>query len=432
MRILSLSAGAAAMYCGSCLRDNALAAELIRRGHDVTLLPFYTPTLTDETNVSRQERVFFGGISVYLQQHLSLFRYTPRLLDRLWDSPGVIRTFSQGSIAVDPKFLGAMTVSTLRGEQGNQRKEIEKLLEWLAGEPRPDLVNIPYALLIALAAPLKRALGCPIVMTLQGEDLFLEGMPRTYRDEAVALIREQTRHVDLFVAVSQYYADFMRDYLAIPVEKIRVAELGITLDEIPAPAPLTRDPFTVGYLARIAPEKGLHVLAEAYRIMRLERGLPVSRLRAAGYLPPEHRGYLEAIQRDLTTAGIGHELDYAGAPDRQAKFAFLRGLDVFSVPSPYHEPKGMPLLEAMACGVPVVQPPHGAFPELIARTGGGVLAASGSPADLATRLMDLWRDPAQAADLGRQGRAGVHAHYSVGHMTDAVLAAFHEAVGMST
>src|SRR5258705_1635996 len=99
VRILSLTAGAASMYCGSCLRDNALAAELIRRGHDVTLLPFYTPTLTDEENVSRKERVFFGGISVYLEQHLALFRHTPPLLDRLWDSPAVIRAFTGGSIA---------------------------------------------------------------------------------------------------------------------------------------------------------------------------------------------------------------------------------------------------------------------------------------------------------------------------------------------
>ena len=75
------------MYCGSCLRDNALAAELIARGHDVTLLPVYTPTLTDEPNVSAGRPVFFGGISVYLQQHFAFFRHTPWLLDRLWDSP---------------------------------------------------------------------------------------------------------------------------------------------------------------------------------------------------------------------------------------------------------------------------------------------------------------------------------------------------------
>ncbi len=429
MRVLSLTAGAAAMYCGSCFRDNALAAELIRRGHDVTLLPFYTPTLTDEVNVSLQERVFFGGISVYLEQHVALFRHTPRLLDKLWDRPSVIKRLSQGSIAVDPKFLGEMTVSTLRGERGHQRKEIEKLLEWLADEPPPDLVNIPYTLLISLAAPLKRALGCPIVMTLQGEDLFLEGLPQPYKREAMDLIRSQIADVDLFIAVSHYYADFMREYLGIPRDKVRVAGLGISLDDLPSPAPLARDPFTLGFFARIAPEKGLHVLAETYRILRRERGLPPSRLRAAGYLPPEHQGYLDTIARELNAAGLGQEFEYAGALDRQAKFAFLRDLDVLSVPSPYHEPKGLYLLEAMACGVPVVQPPHGAFPEVIARTGGGLLASSDAPADLATRIMDVWQQPDHARELGRRGRAGVTAHYTVARMGDAVLAAYDEAVG---
>ena len=79
MKILSITAGAAGMYCGSCLRDNALAAELIAQGHDVVLLPLYTPTLTDEPNVSA-DKVFFGGISVYLEQSSALFRGMPRFV----------------------------------------------------------------------------------------------------------------------------------------------------------------------------------------------------------------------------------------------------------------------------------------------------------------------------------------------------------------
>ena len=69
------------MYCGTCLRDNSLARELIRQGHDVLLVPMYTPTLTDDENVS-SERIFFGGISVYLQQHYPLFRKLPAFLDK--------------------------------------------------------------------------------------------------------------------------------------------------------------------------------------------------------------------------------------------------------------------------------------------------------------------------------------------------------------
>ena len=232
MRILSLTAGAASMYCGSCMRDNALAAELIRLGHDVTLLPFYTPTLTDEENVSRQEQIFFGGISVYLDQHMPWFRHSPRFVDRLLDAPNVIKAFTSGSISVDAKQLGALTVSTLRGEDGHQRKEIDKLLEFLKDEPRPDVVNIPYTLLICLAKPLKQALKCPVVITLQGEDLFLDALTEPYRAEAMELVRRQVADVDLFIAVSEYYARFMRGYLRIPESKMRVGTLGVNMTDL--------------------------------------------------------------------------------------------------------------------------------------------------------------------------------------------------------
>ena len=163
------------MYCGSCLRDNALAAALLARGHDVVLTPVYTPTRTDERNVSRAQ-VFFGGISVFLEQQVPLFRHTPRVFDRLWDAPWVIRLASKRQIKVDPGSLGEMTVSMLRGERGFQAKEIAKLLEWLRSEPRFDVINLPYALLLGLAAPLRRELKAPICCTLQGEDLFLDGL----------------------------------------------------------------------------------------------------------------------------------------------------------------------------------------------------------------------------------------------------------------
>ncbi|MCU0621806.1 MAG: glycosyltransferase family 4 protein [Gemmatimonadales bacterium] len=430
MRLLLLSAGAASMYCGSCMRDNALAGALMKRGHEVTLLPFYTPTLTDEENVSRQERVFFGGISVYLEQHLSLFRHTPALLDKLWDAPWVIKAFSSGSIAVDPRMLGAMTVSTLEGEDGRQAKEIEKLVDWVKGEPRPDVVNIPYTLLISLARPLKRALGnVPVVVTLQGEDLFLEGLPEPYKSEALALIRAQAADVDLFVAISEYYAGFMQDYLRIPSARMRVAPLGVAAPAGLQPAPLARDPFTIGYFARVAPEKGLHVLAEAYIRMRREKGLPPSRLRAAGYRAPEQQAYFDGIVRTLAAAGLADEFHYAGAPDRAGKFAFLQALDVFCVPSPYHEPKGLYLLEAMAAGVPVVVPPHGAFPEIVRATGGGFGMRTGDADAVADALMSVWHHPDAAAACARNGYTAVRERFTLERMAECVEAVYGEASG---
>ena len=416
MRILSITAGAAGMYCGSCSRDNALAVELIARGHEVTLLPLYTPTNPDEPNVSR-DRVLFGGISIYLQQHVPLFRRTPRFLDRLWDSPAIIRAVAGRSISTDPKLLGDLTISMLEGDRGVLRKEFDKLLDWLAGEPPPDVVNLPNSLLIGLARPLREALKRPVCCTLQGEDLFLDGLIEPYRGRAIEMIRHQVGEVDRFIAVSHYYVATMARLLGIGEERIDVVPLGINLAGYERRQPNGGE-FTVGYFARIAPEKGLHLLAEAYpRFRRRTAGARV-RLAAAGYLSRAHHEYLADIKGRLERAGVGGEFTYHGTVDRAGKLAFLRTLDVMSVPAPCDEPKGVFVLEAMASGVPVVQPRRGAFPEMIEKTGGGLLVPPDDADALADGLYSLWKEPERAWALGERGFHGVREHFSVQRSAD--------------
>ena len=226
VKILSITAGAAGMYCGSCLRDNSLAAELTRLGHDVTLLPVYTPTLTDEPNVS-QGRVFFGGLSVYLQQLYPLFRKTPWLLDRVWDSRPVLKFFSGLGVKTDPRHLGALTLSMLQGESGYQKKELLKLISWLRQQPPPDVIVLPNSLLIGLAEPLRAALQRPVCCTLQGEDLFLKGLPEPYRGQALESIRRQVRWVDGFAPVSRYCAGIMQELLGIEPDRMHLIPLGV-------------------------------------------------------------------------------------------------------------------------------------------------------------------------------------------------------------
>ena len=444
MRILSLTAGAATMYCGSCLRDNAMATELIARGHEATLLPVYTPTVTDEPNVS-QKRVFFGGVSVYLQQHVPLFRRTPQWLDRLWDSSRFIRLVSKRSLQTDGRFLGEMTVSMLKGEHGHQRKELDKLIAWLrAHYPKPDVVNLPFALLIGLAGPLRQALGSRIVCTLQGEDLFLEQLQEPWRSEALALIKAQVRDVDLFVAVSEYYARAMPSYLGIPAERIRTVPLGINFKDFDYLTPYAAGrvakrkaspqwpepmrPFTIGYFARIAPEKGLDRLAEAYRILRKERDMPPARLEAAGWMGADQKPYLDGIVKQMREWGLADEFHYRGELSRLEKVRFLSQVDLFSMPAPYKEPKGLSVLEAMAAGVPVVQPSHGAFPEMLLRTGGGLLVAPDDAEALAEGLWQLWQDAGLRARLGHRGAGGVRQHYGIARSAERMEQVYREAL----
>jgi glycosyltransferase involved in cell wall biosynthesis len=430
MRILYLTAGAAGMYCGSCLRDNALATELLAQGHEVTLLPLYTPTLTDERNVS-QEKVFFGGISVYLQQHSPFFRITPRAIDRLWDSNFALKMVAKRSIPVRPQSLGELTISMLKGEDGNQRKEVDKLIDWARAQELPDVIDLQNSLLIGLAKPIKQALKRPVCCTLQGEDLFLAGLEEPYRTQALDLIRSNVKYIDRFIAVSDYYAAFMSELLLIPREKLQVVRLGINLSDFPSELPARRpaDHFNIGYLARVAPEKGLHLLAQAYRLFRKEEPGVDARLEVAGYLAPEHNGYLRAIERQLQESGLADEFRYRGTVNREEKLRFLSEIDVLSIPATYDEPKGLPVLEALASGVPVVQPRRGSFTELVERTGGGLLVEPDDPAALAEGLLSLWRNPEHAGVLAKQGHAGVRAHYAVSNMAERALEVYGSLLG---
>jgi hypothetical protein len=142
----------------------------------------------------------------------------------------VIRAFASRAISTDARMLGDLTVSMLRGREGVLRKEFDKLVDWIREEPPPDIIDLPNSLLIALAAPLKSAFGRPVCCTLQGEELFLNGLMSPYREQALAMIREQVRTIDRFVAVSDYCAGFMTQFLAIPRSQTSVVPLGITLD----------------------------------------------------------------------------------------------------------------------------------------------------------------------------------------------------------
>ncbi len=424
MKIAYITAGAGGMYCGSCLRDNTLAAALMAKGHEVHLIPTYTPTRTDEPNVSGS-RVFLGGINVYLQQRFDFFRKTPWLLDRLWDLKPVLKLATRWGVRIDPRYLGDLTVSMLRGGDGFQQKEIQRLVLFIQKELAPDVINLPNSLLLGLAPEIKEKMKVPVCCTLQGEDLFLRGLPDGYTGEALRLIRSASVYVDAFLAVSEYCARFMSEYLGIPREKIHVVPLGINLDGHRRRNGNSEEPFTIGYMARIAPEKGLHVLCEAYRWLKQKESDSSIRLWAAGYLALEHRGYLKDVQKRISDWGLEKDFSYHGELDRKQKIAFLQSLSILSVPSPYNEPKGLYVLEAMANGIPVVQPRKGAFPEIIEATGGGILVEPDDPKALMEGLFDLWKNPAKLEEMSQKASEGVRLHFSADKMADRALAVYH-------
>ena len=409
------------------MRDNTLAAALLRSGRDVVLIPVYSPIRTDEPDVS-QACVFYGGINIFLQQRSGLFRHTPRLFDRLLDYPPLLRRAMKSAGATAPSDVTPLIISILQGETGAQRKELARLIDGLA-ELGAELVHLPNALFVGLARRITEALGVPVVCTLTGEDIFIDKLPESAQSEVVELIRQGSRHVQAFLSVSRYYADYASERFGIGREKIYHVPMGIRAedpedrsgDDARSRA-RTGESFTIGYLARICPDKGTHLLCDAFE--ELHRRGRACRLMIAGYVGSGDQGYHERLQARMGEKSLQGFVEFLGEVDRAGKFRMLREIDVFSVPTVYREAKGLYILEALAQGVPVVQPDHGSFPELIKATGGGILFEPHSATALADALERLMDDPSKRASLGSAGRGAVRASFTDDIMAENVWAVF--------
>lgn len=424
MKVAFIAAGAAGMYCGSCLRDTSLAVAMKRLGHDLLLIPFYTPLRTDREDMSI-DRIFYGGINVFLEQKSAFFR-RKNPLQGLLDAKPLLRLASKFAGMTNAAMLGELTISVLKGEEGNQRKELEQLVEWLADDVKPDIVNLPNSMFVGLAREIRRRTGAPVVCSLSGEDVFYEGLIEPYKSRVIETLRERAGDVDGYIAVSRFHAETMAGLLDIAPEKIAVVPLGLQCDGYERKGARPTEPFTVGYLARIAPEKGLHLLCEAVAALKKMPGAEGARLRAAGYLGSEHKGYLREVRQGVEASGMTDSFEYVGEVTFDQKQAFLESLSLLSVPTIFPEPKGLFVLEALAHGLPVVQPAHGAFPEMIEATGGGVLFEPGNADALAGEIYKLLRDPDQADQLARRGQESVRERFSADDMARETVKVYEE------
>jgi len=390
MRILQLTPGTGNFYCGACMRDNALVRGLRARGHDVLMVPLYLPLVTDDEPASADVPIFLSGLSVYFGNKFSV----PAWLNRVLSSPALLRQAAKLASLTRANDLGEAAVDMLRGES----REVERLLAWLRTQPPFDVVCLSNALLAGLA----HHFTTPVVSTLQGEDGFLDGLPEPYRQQAWDLLAQRCVDIQKFIAVSQAFGDRMRDRLRLPSARVAIAYPGIAVENLPVAEPTAP---VIGYLARMHPCKGLDLLAEAF----LQVKTPGARLHIAGAMTGADQKFVQSIRQKL-----GDRAEFFPNLNRAAKSDFFRQLSVFSVPARNDEAFGMYVLEAMAHGVPVVQPRHGAFPEIIDATGGGILCEPNNPVALAAGLDELLVNPQQ---YGAAGRQAVRAEFSIEAMT---------------
>lgn len=399
------------------MHDNTWARSLMQAGHEVSLIPTYTPIRVDDHNES-QDKVFFGGINVYLNQKIPGWKYLPRAMTRWLDRPGFIQWATKRSVSNNAEDLGPLTISMVKGESGPHRAAIRELDEYISDHLNPDVVIFSNALLVGAVRELKKRFSGPVLCVLQGDDVFLDGLKPEFRKTVIELISERATEFDGFLVHSHFYKEYISNYLQLPIEKFSVIPLGIDFTgHDGTPTHSQQRDFTIGYFARIAPEKGLHHLIDGF--VELKSQCPEARLRIGGYLGPQFQEYLDET---LATAKLYRDsIEYVGSPETSAeKVDFLKSLDVLSVPTEFLEPKGLYVLEAMANGIPVVQPRHGSFPELIEMTNGGLLVEPKNPTALAAGLLEL-TDQQRRFEHAQHGWQKVRDHYSPEAMTEATI-----------
>ena len=412
MRIVQFVPGAGdKFYCENCLRDAALVRAFRKLGHDVLMVPLYLPLPFDGGDQPGNAPIFFGGINVYLQQQSAFFRKTPRWIDRIFDLRKLLEWVSRRSQMVNAQVLGQTTTSMLQGENGRQVKELERLVSWLnAKENKPDIVCLSNILLAGMAGRIKRAINVPVVCMLQDEDKFLDKLAPPYNQQAWEILSGRTSDIDAFIPVSNYYAAVMKKRLGLEEDKLHVVYPGVPVEQYEQEDTRPEVP-AIGYLSQMCSDKGLDILVDAFAIIR--RKIANTRLYIAGGQDTEDKAFVKRIEQQLSEQGLMDDVKIMSNPDHKDKVEFLQKLSVLSVPEKEAPAFGLYVLEALATGVPVVEPDTGVFPELLEQTGGGLLYKPNNAGRLAETIEKLLLDADYCRRLGREGRAAVAEKFNV-------------------
>lgn len=446
-------------YCENCLRDAALVRSLRGKGNDVVVAPLYLPLYSDGPLMSGDSPVFFGGINTYLQQTMAWEKMAPAWLKRVMDSKWMLSLAAKKSATTRARGLGKMTLAMLEGEAGRHAAELERLVEWIGKSERPDVIHVSTLLLVGLVRRLKAVAKCPVICLAQDEDTWLDDLEPPYDRRCWEMIRERCAQVDAVVASSRYYAGRIEDRLGMRAGSVEVVYPGIEGegDRIQGSGfreeeggngeglmvnggrglttRVTRNTKGVrgegrriiGYLSRVTELLGFGTLVDAFLLLKQKPGFDDVQLRAMGGMVGDDESKVMKVLGRLEKAGWRDDVEVLPEVDRESRLEFLRALTVMSVPMPQGPAFGMFLLEAMAAGVPVVQPAIGAFPEIVEATGGGVCYGPNTAEALAEALAILLSDPERVRELGRTGQGAVRERFGIGRMA-ADMAGIYERV----
>lgn len=414
------------MYCGGCFRDNALVAALRKRGHNVLMVPLYLPMTLDEADQSLGTPTFYSGLNVYLEQKSKLFRKAPKWVHKMAGSKLILKMIARQAVKTRPEEVGDLTLSMLLGESGNQLRELDDLIAFLkAQDEKPDVIVLSNALMLGMVRKLRWELDVPVVVTLQGEDWFVNALPPDVRDVCWQHMVHRAQEVDMFVSPSQYYASEMMRLLEVGPEQMRIVHNGINLEGYMQSA-VAPHPPSLGFFARMCEAKGLGLLVDTFIELKSRKSVPHFKLRVGGGCGPGDEPYVGQLKDRMRKAKCLKDVEWYPNLSRGDKLAFFRQLTVFCTPALYGESFGLYLIEAMAAGIPPVQPNVAAFPEILESVNGGFLTDP-TPVALADKIEKFLKEPKLAREYGERIRENTHNLYGIDLMAERMEVVYEEA-----
>lgn len=413
MKIIHIIPGSGGtFYCGNCLRDSKYVIALRKMGHDVIKVPMYLPLFADEHDINNKIPVFYGAISIYLKQLYPLFEKAPKWMDKLLNSKPMLKMAAGMAGSTNAKGLSEMTISMLRGEHGHQHEELDRMIDWIKNHYPADIVHLSNALLSGLAPRIREKLGVPVYCSLQDEDVWIDVMKPEFRQEAWDLMHENAKSIDRFISVSHYFSAFIKEKINLPDYKIKTIYLGVDPADYEY-IPVAEKPRNIGYISRLCEENGLDILVEAFISLKDRQGFQDVKLILTGGSTGEDKQYISKLKKRISESRLTDQVEFQEDFEEEGRKEFFRKVSVVSVPVRMGEAFGLYLLESMASGVPVVQPALGAFPEIIQKSGGGMVYEPNQPEMLAEALAKLLSDPQKLAALSEAGHEGVHRYFDI-------------------
>lgn len=405
-------------YCGNCTRDLVFTKSLKATGHDIIMIPMYLPLNIDQCQADSP--IFYGAVNIYLKQISPIFKRIPKWFKRILDSEKVLRFAAKQSGSTKAEGNESMTISMLKGTEGKQSDDLDILINWLKEHEKPDIVHLSNALLSGLAEKLKEELGCVVVCTLQDEDEWIDEMREPYASNVWKLIESNAKHIDAFIAVSDYYAQLIRSKIEVPADKIHVVHNCIDIDSIRESK--HEDSFhTIGYMSKINSLFGADLLFEAFVELKKEVQFADLKLKYTGGYTDDYKKVVGNIKRKTKEYHLEKEVEFFDDLSAVGKKQFLDSISLFCVPSRRKEAFGIQALEAYAAQIPIVMPDIGANPEIINKSKAGLLYEPNDAKNLVNTLKKVLTDKVLYQELKQNCHKSIRFAFNTTEQTNKIL-----------